>query len=196
MPMHKPADKMGTPIIADTRARLLAAAALEFNERGFSGTDTNRIARRAGFAPQTFYRWCKDKTEIFIAVYQEWENAERALLEALLATKASAKQLADATVDHHRNYRIFRRSLRQLSLEDPAIREARAASRKRQVAHIKKWRQRANHQELSDGAVAAAMLQMERLADAVAEGELEDMGLSPASAQRALAEIIEKFRKH
>jgi AcrR family transcriptional regulator len=39
---------------------LIAAAAAEFNEFGFSGTDTNRIARRAGYAPQTFYRWFKD----------------------------------------------------------------------------------------------------------------------------------------
>ena len=56
--------------VKTTPERLIAAAAAEFREAGFAGTDSNRIARRAGFAPQTFYRWFKDKTEIFIAVYR------------------------------------------------------------------------------------------------------------------------------
>ena len=43
-----------------TGTKLIAAAAAEFNDHGFSGTDSNKIARRAGFAPQTFYRWFKD----------------------------------------------------------------------------------------------------------------------------------------
>jgi AcrR family transcriptional regulator len=180
---------------ADTRTRLVNAAAAEFNEQGFAGTDTNRIARRAGFAPQTFYRWFKDKTEIFVAVYQAWEDKERAVIDELLARKATTKQLIDATVSHHRDYLVFRRSLRRLSLEDPVIRAARADSRKRQLMQIRSWQQHANvDKDSSDGAIAAALLQMERLADALAEGELADMGISPSAAQGALAEIIERFR--
>src|SRR5215470_8598720 len=57
-----------------TGEKLVRAAAREFNEHGFLGTDTNRIARRAGFAPQTFYRWFGDKTEIFIKVYEQWQR--------------------------------------------------------------------------------------------------------------------------
>jgi len=180
---------------ADTRTRLVNAAAAEFNEQGFAGTDTNRIARRAGFAPQTFYRWFKDKTEIFVAVYQAWEAKERAVIDALLARKATTKQLIDAMVSHHRDYLVFRRSLRRLSLEDPVIRAARADSRKRQLMQIRSWQQQANvDKDSSDGAIASALLQMERLADALAEGELADMGISPSAAQGALAEIIERFR--
>jgi AcrR family transcriptional regulator len=180
---------------ADTRTRLVNAAAAEFNEQGFAGTDTNRIARRAGFAPQTFYRWFKDKTEIFVAVYQAWEDKERAVIDELLARKATTKQLIDATVSHHRDYLVFRRSLRRLSLEDPVIRAARADSRKRQLMQIRNWQQQADvDKDSSDGAIAAALLQMERLADALAEGELADMGISPSAAQGALAEIIERFR--
>src|SRR4051812_9867208 len=48
------------------REALLEAARAEFDESGFEGTDTNRIARRAGYAPQTFYRHFTDKTAIFI----------------------------------------------------------------------------------------------------------------------------------
>jgi hypothetical protein len=43
-----------------TADKLLKAAMAEFNEHGFTGADTNRIARRAGLAPHTLYRWCKD----------------------------------------------------------------------------------------------------------------------------------------
>ena len=40
-----------------TRERLIRAALRAFGRGGFQGTDSNRIARAAGFAPQTFYRW-------------------------------------------------------------------------------------------------------------------------------------------
>jgi hypothetical protein len=53
---------------------------------GFGGTDTNKIARRGGFAPENFYRW---------------------------------------------------RSLRQLLVENDAVRQARAESRITQIAYAK-----------------------------------------------------------
>lgn len=183
------------PPESDTKTLLLEAAAAEFNEGGFSGTDTNRIARRAGFAPQTFYRWFKDKIEIFIAVYQTWEDVERRTLGRLLADNATTKQLIDALVAHHRDYKVFRRSLRLLSLDDETVRRARAASRVRQIAQLQEWRGKSGrYKDADDAALATLLLQMERLADALAEQEFEDMNVSPAAAQRALADIIEGLR--
>jgi AcrR family transcriptional regulator len=175
----------------DTRTRLVQAAAAEFNERGYHGTDTNRIARRAAFAPQTFYRWFADKMAIFIAVYRVWEDTERALLGELLARNALSKRILDTAVQHHRNFLVFRRSLRQLSTENQAMRRARAASRKRQVAQIKLWQQ---NPAADEARLAAVLLQMERLADALAERELQDMGLNPRAAARALADLIGELR--
>ena len=94
-----PKDKSG-----DTAQRLLDAAADEFNAHGFAGTDTNRIARRAGFAPQTFYRWFEDKTEIFIRVYHAWQMQEAGTLNALLRENAPDAQLVRAAIDHHRAF--------------------------------------------------------------------------------------------
>jgi AcrR family transcriptional regulator len=182
---------MPEPTPSDTRTRLLDAAAFEFNERGFSGTDTNRIARRAGFAPQTFYRWFSDKTQIFIAVYRTWEDEERTMLGELLARKASTKRLVEAVAAHHRTYRVFRRSLRQLSLEDPLVRSARADSRKRQIEQIRLWQQR----PAADAArLAVELFKMERLADVLAEDEFEDLGLRAHAVENALAEIIDALR--
>ena len=109
-----------------TSTKLIAAAAKEFNQRGFGGTDTNRIARRAGFAPQTFYRWFRDKTEIFLAVYRAWEEAEHAMLAKLFARKVPATGSVSVAIEHHRATKIFRRSLRSLSLENGTVRRARA----------------------------------------------------------------------
>jgi len=179
------------PRSVDTRARLIQAAAAEFNAHGYAGTDTNRIARRAGFAPQTFYRWFADKLSIFIAVYRVWEDTERAFLSELIERKASTQQMRDAAVRHHRNHLVFRRSLRQLSVENPAMRRARAESRKRQIAQIKLWQQKPG---ADAGRIAAALLQMERLADALAEGEFQDLGLTLRAGERALGNLIGELR--
>ena len=72
-----------------TLAALLGAAEAEFNATGFHGTDSNRIARRAGYAPQTFYRHFTDKTDAFVAVYERWWKAESAEIGAILNARGS-----------------------------------------------------------------------------------------------------------
>ncbi len=174
-----------------TAEKLVAAAMAEFNEHGFGGTDSNRIARRAGFAPQTFYRWFKGKTEIFVAAYRAWEDAERADVGALLSRDAPVEAVVEAGVDHHRRFLKFRRSLRQLALEDRVVRAARAASRLRQVEQIRVW---TNRPQADDEGLAVKLLLLERLTDAIAEGELADMGVTEASARAELAGIIDGLR--
>ena len=175
----------------ETGGKLIAAAAAEFNEHGYQGTDTNRIARRAGFAPQTFYRWFADKTEIFIRVYEDWQQQEAAMLRRLLAERAPDVRLAEACVDHHRAYLRFRRSLRQLAVENAQVRAARAASRLRQIEFLRGL----GPSRRDPAQLAVTLLKLERLSDALAEGELVDMGLSPTAAVAALAEIIHQLRQ-
>ncbi|HEX7759928.1 MAG TPA: helix-turn-helix domain-containing protein [Caulobacteraceae bacterium] len=186
-----------TPTLSETPARetarkLIEAATAEFNEHGFSGTDTNRIARRAGFAPQTFYRWFEDKIDVFIRVYDAWQVEEARALAPLLAQNAPDEEVAAAAVAHHRAYLRFRRSLRQLSLEHPQVRAARAASRLRQIERIRLGQRQA---AVDASVLAAWLLEMERLSDALAEGEITDMGLDPAATQAALAQIIGQIRR-
>lgn len=186
-PKGRPPKHDGKP----TSAKLIAAATKEFNQRGFDGTDTNRIARRAGFAPQTFYRWFRDKTDVFLAVYRAWEDQEREMLSKLLARQAPATEVVNAAIRHHKAYKVFRRSLRTLSLENRAVRKARAESRKRQIEQIKVWVAPAKPSSVE---VATILLQMERLADAVAEGEFADLGLEDKSAREALAALQTRLR--
>jgi AcrR family transcriptional regulator len=170
--------------------RLREAAMAEFNAHGFAGTDTNRIARRAGFAPQTFYRWYKDKTEVFIACYRAWWDEEETALQALLSRDAPSEALVETGVAHHRRHLMFRRSLRQLSIDDPAVRRARAEARLRQVAQLRAW----TRASLSDEQLAVMFFQFERLADAIAEGELADMGLGETEARRLIAGLVDQVR--
>jgi len=175
-----------------TAERLLQAAASEFNEHGFGGTDTNRIARRAGFAPQTFYRWFQDKVDIFIKAYERWQREEFGTVSTLLAKNASDARLARAVVAYHKAYLVFRRSLRQLSVENDVVRAARARSRLNQVAYIRKLMN--PNLARDDASLAAILFQTERLADALAEGEFHDMGLDKKAGEEALARLIHDLR--
>jgi AcrR family transcriptional regulator len=175
-----------------TAEKLLQAAVSEFNEHGFDGTDTNRIARRAGFAPQTFYRWFQDKVEIFIKVYEHWQQEEVAVLRKLLADKATDARLVQACVAHHRAYLLFRRSLRRLSIENPKVRAARARSRLAQIGYL---RSMAANRSRDIADLAATLLQFERLSDALAEGEFADMGLDGKAGEEALILLLQRLRK-
>jgi hypothetical protein len=115
---------------------------------------------------------------------------EAGILMSLLARHASDRELAEAMVEHHRAYKIFRRSLRQLSLEHPKVRDARAATRLSQIARL----QARATTKVPEADFAAALLQLERLSDAVSEEEFADMGLDPEGAWRALEAIIHRLR--
>lgn len=187
---HRP---VAATAVEPTSALLLRAALAEFDRRGFAGTDSNKIARRAGFAPQTFYRWFEDKTDIFIHVYRSWIADEVKAVAALNASNAPAARLVETCVDHHRAHLRFRRDLKQLSLEHPKIRAARADSRRQQIELIQGWR---TQQPLAAADIAVALLELERLADALAEDEFADMQVGDTAARDALAAIIDWLRGH
>jgi AcrR family transcriptional regulator len=187
--MRKIARKKPVRDSAATRAALLDAAEAEFNAHGFEGTDTNRIARAAGFAPQTFYRHFEDKRAAFLAVYERWWKDESAALEkAGGGGPPGSEAAARVVLGFHTKWRGFRRALRHLAIVDPEVRAARAAARRAQIARIKEF---ANQASRSDADLAAALLKAERICDAAAEGELADLGLS-STAAKALVEAAVK----
>jgi len=167
-----------------TAARLIAAAETEFRKFGYLGTNSNQIAHRAGFAPQTFYRHFSDKLEIFFAVYENWTQKEI----DLLGRSDDIEEISDIIISHHWKYRIFRRDLRRLTVDNEAVGELRAASRRRLLAKFGEinpslesigWAQR-----------MATLLIIERLADAIADGEFAHLGVSKDEARTVLANIL------
>lgn len=158
------------------RHNLLAAAALDFEERGYDGTHSNRIAARAGYAPQTFYRHFPDKLAIFLAVYADWNDSGLAALPEL----RDAQSAAAALIAHHRTARVFRRSLRTLTATEPKVAEARARARRRQSAALASALPAFRARPAPDR--YATLLILERLADAIADGELQALGIGEDEA--------------
>lgn len=172
---------------AATRARLLDAAEAEFNTHGFEGTDTNRIAKRAGYAPQTFYRHFSDKTDVFLRVYERWWRGEVSSLEKAAQARRgppSGAAAARIALAFHTKWRGIRRSLRHLAIVDPLVRAARMAARREQIARIRRI---AGNETRSDAEFVAALLTAERLCDAAADGELADLGLSKSAILKLVA---------
>jgi len=170
---------------------LMATARSEFLRYGFDGTDVNRIARRSGLAPTTFYRWFKDKLDVFTAVYRRWEAEERGALRRLLARPGSLSTLIEACVEHHRTHALFRRSVRQLSHADPRIRHALAAARLERITELKAC-MREPHP--GDADLAVEVLLFEGLATLLAEADLAEMGLDDKAARRQLGAILSRWR--
>ena len=177
---------------ATTRKVLLDAAAREFTNHGFEGTDTNRIARAAGFAPQTFYRHFDDKLGVFLALYDQWwRSEEEELVKAGGAALPSAKDAADIALAFHTKWRGFRRALRHLAIVDSRARIARTEARTAQLARFRSY---SSNSLRSNASLAASLLKAERILDAAADGELTDLGLttdeSHALVVEALAELL------
>jgi AcrR family transcriptional regulator len=187
-----PAARAATRERGAAREALLEAARAEFDEAGFEGTDTNRIARRAGYAPQTFYRHFADKTAIFVETYHRWVESERKDLEQ--AHGKRAEDMAGVMLRHHARHREFRRSLRRLTAIDPAVRAARAESRRHQLEFVDS-QDRAAGKRRDASARIALLFCIERLADAAADGELGDLGLTPEQQVAMLADVIRRLAK-
>ncbi len=170
---------------------LLATARAEFLGYGFDGTDVNRIARRSGMAPSSFYRWFKDKTDVFVAVYRRWEDEEQQAMRRLMARDGSLAALVEACIEHYRGHTLFRRSLRHVGHEDARVRQALALSRLERLASLKLWM---GEPLASDADLAVDLLLFEGLAIVLAEADLGEMGLDDEAARRQLGVILARWR--
>lgn len=175
---------------AATRAALVDAARRAFEQDGFDGTDTNRIARAAGFSPQTFYRHFPDKLAIFVAVYEVWVES---LIGASFSGDQTLDEVVEATLSEHATARVFRRDLRKLSVTDPRVRAVRARERQRQLETLRARFPSAREMPLD--ALAVWLMCSERIADAIVDDELIDLGVTKAEARAQLARVLAELQQ-
>ena len=158
----------------------MEAAGKLFNSVGYFGTDSNRIAREAGYAPGTFYVHFADKREIFLEVYRGWVSSEWQAIAAAIAPEkgatAQSLRIAQAVLRHHREWRMFRKSLRALTVTDERVHQARVAQRARQIAQTSELL-RARGVTQTPARIYANLLLFEILCDAVADGDTATLGL-------------------
>jgi AcrR family transcriptional regulator len=184
--------RRGAP--ADTRCRRVAAAARVFNRDGFHGTDSNRIARAAGYAPGSFYKHFADKRAIFLEAWEAWVTAEWAAVETAIASggdaAAVAARIVRVVLAHHRRWRRFRASMRALVGSDPVARRFHRRQRARQLRLLRELDVRAGRPPRAAEDDALLLLTLERVCDAAADGELRDLGLSTAAMVERLDGLV------
>jgi AcrR family transcriptional regulator len=184
--------RRGTP--AGTRERLIAAAAEVLNRDGYFGTDSNAIARAAGYSPATFYNHFEDKRAILLAAYEGWVGAEWRHIAGTLRTEApaheTARQLATWIVAHHRRWRGLRASLLALVGADPVVRAFYVAQRRRQLEWVAQLRLRPHPAPGDREADALLLFTFERVCDALAGDEAEALGLDPSRLEALLVEQL------
>jgi AcrR family transcriptional regulator len=173
-----------------TRDILVEAAGREFNDVGYHGTNTNKIAKIGGFAPQTFYRHFEDKIDIFLAAYDAWQASERHAVARATKSGVSEVAVAKAILQHHVQWRVFRSSLRLLAVEEPRVRTARAVSRERQLEALV----RLSGKNIDRAEAAAALFTIERLCDAVADGEFDDLDIDTRDVLPRIVDALKRAR--
>lgn len=183
---------------AATREALMTAAARIFNREGYFATDTNAIARAAGYAPASFYKHFADKAAILLAVYEDYVGREWAGLEAAMAGETVLqKRLRRALgfiIGFHGEWSAFRTTLRAVARIEPAVAEALKASRARQLGYL------AAATGLSAQRHRATLLMILGIVERLAETVLDAEATSPPirrevlleEAERALLALIER----
>jgi AcrR family transcriptional regulator len=180
----------------ETRSKLVEAAGRLFNSVGYFGTDSNRIAREAGYAPGTFYVHFADKREIFLEVYRGWVSSEWQAIAAAIAPEKGAAvgsqslRIAQAVLRHHREWRMFRKSLRALTVTHERVHRARVVQRARQIAQAAELL-RARGVTQTPARIYANLLLFEILCDAVADGDTATLGLKERDILARLAADVD-----
>src|SRR5450755_4627841 len=170
--LRLPRPRRGSP--GQTRERLIAAAAKLFNRVGYHGTDSNRIAREAGYSPGVFYKHFADKREIFLAAYKTWVVSEWKSVEDELSSgrtpEATARRLVALNVDFHTRWRGLRASLMELVFTDAKVKRFYREQRKRQLDLMATIRSRIGAPRQRREEDAIHLFTMERTGDAIAQG--------------------------
>jgi AcrR family transcriptional regulator len=69
--MPRPRKEVREQVLAESRARLLQAAAVEFAGEGYTGANINRISTAAGFSKGTVYNYFPSKRALMAALIDE-----------------------------------------------------------------------------------------------------------------------------
>jgi AcrR family transcriptional regulator len=200
LPMNTPARKKTEPdrprrgAPAQTRERLLIAAADLFNRAGFHGTDSNRIAKEAGYSTGTFYKHFQDKREIFLAVYDAWVTSEWEAVAAELSLDGTprdiARRVVERSIEFHTKWRGLRASLIELVFTDAEVRRAYRRQRRRQLDLIPQLRLRFGLPPGTREEDAIHLFTAERTYDAIGQKELEALGLDHDTVVEAMVQRV------
>ncbi len=175
------------------RAQILESARRIFNRDSYFATNSNTIARQAGYAPGTFYTHFADKRAVFLAVYEAWVADEWRVVNTAMqgrSGKAGFRAAITMVVAHHRETSVMRRSLRALAAVEPTVRDAQNAQRIRQVSWLQDLCAAQGWSRPSEAICVMVLLATERVTDAVAEGDVHRLGADEQTVCHELSRWI------
>lgn len=180
---------------AATRQVLLKSAVQLFNVHGYFGTNTNEIARAAGFAPATFYRHFTDKKEVFLAAYAHWVAEDWAVIEAALQKGPDRARIAATLVEvyeeRHRAWGLFRRSMHALVATDDEACDFHLRIRAGQLDRLEGLLSELGAPMRPREDLLFAFLSIERAANALTDDDLPALGTTASAFRRRLeAEML------
>jgi AcrR family transcriptional regulator len=193
-PPRCPSRRPRRGVAADTRGRLIATAATVFNRDGYHGTDSNRLARAAGYAPATFYKHFPDKRTILLTAYEAWVTTEWQAIGAAMRNTSSpavrAERIVELVLAHHRRWKGLRASLRALIATDAVARRFHRAQRRRQLELLADMRGTTGRDTRGRVDDAIMLFTLERTLDAVADGEIAALGLGVTPVVARLVAMV------
>jgi AcrR family transcriptional regulator len=121
-----------------TREKLIHSATLELCEFSYFGTDSNRIAKRAGVAAGSFYNHFHSKLEVFLEVFTHYADRERVdVFSHLRATpdriKPSFESVAKVLIERRKQSAKLRASLEMLTRTEQAVVDARYLNQQKTI---------------------------------------------------------------
>jgi AcrR family transcriptional regulator len=180
-----------------TKRQIKIAAKREFNSVGFFATDTNKIAKVAGYAPGSFYRHFKDKIDVFIETYRDWHLEHMQEIERVLSVGGSieemSERLATVVVAFYGNWKTLRAAARVLVISEPRVAEFKQSRRILMSEAFANLRKRLHLKAMPEESVILFLILVERLGDAVSEGEFDRAHLPVGSDKKALVDLIARF---
>lgn len=187
---HRP--RRGSPV--QTRERLIRAAASQFNRFGYHGTDSNSIAKEAGYATGSFYKHFRDKREIFLAAYEQWVAAQWDEIDLELSrmqqAEETARRLVELSIKFHTKWRGLRACLMELVFSDMEVRKFFRAQRRHQLDFIARLRARFGLSRRTREQDAIHLYMTERVFDAIGQGEVQSLGLDKEAVVDAMVERV------
>lgn len=177
-----------------TKEKLLESGIELFNNPGYFFTDSNEIARKAGFAPGTFYQHFRNKNELFIEIYKNWLSKQLLLMEEGLKSAQNlsqfCEQMAVEMLPLFGEWKGFRNSVRALTATDQATRDFRRKSAEAIFDLIKKVSLHFKLSPLEMKQALPHLLCLESFLDAFAEGVLFSYGYSEEEVKARMVKIL------
>jgi AcrR family transcriptional regulator len=189
-PVERP--RRGSPEL--TRERIIDGAATLFNQFGYHGTDSNSIAKEAGYATGTFYKHFQDKREVFLAVYERWLAAEWQAIDEELSRRRTpdetARRIVEISIKFHTEWRGLRASLMELIFSDEDARKYFRKQRRRQLDIMSELRRRLGFPPRTREQDAIHLFMTERVFDALGQGEIQALGLDRKVVVESMVERV------